>query len=109
MLLYGPDKNALEWKALAAACDAQKTNPVELLAACGAIPSTHEYHFGRFLAEAFPQGVAFADWGALPAMPAAAISGVGLAARAWACVACFSRSGIATTDASAVSVWLQSG
>ena len=25
-----------------------------LLAACGAIPSTHDYHFNRFLAEAFP-------------------------------------------------------
>ncbi len=67
MLLYRPDKNALEWKALAAACDALKTNPVELLAACGAIPSTHEFHFNRFLAEAFPQGAAFPDWGALPA------------------------------------------
>ena len=76
MLLYGPDKNALEWKALAAACDAQKTNPVALLAACGAIPSTHEYHFGRFLAEAFPQGVAFADWGALPAMPELPVANV---------------------------------
>ena len=27
---------------LAAACDALKTNPVDLLAACGAIPSTHD-------------------------------------------------------------------
>jgi hypothetical protein len=34
---------------------------------------------------------------------AAPISGVGLAASAWACVACFSRSGMATTEASAVS------
>ena len=40
MLLYKPDKNSLEWKALAQACDAQKTNPVELLAACGAIASS---------------------------------------------------------------------
>ncbi len=47
MLLYKPDKNTLEWKALAAACDARKTNPVALLAACGAIPSTHDYHFNR--------------------------------------------------------------
>ena len=57
MLLYKPDKNTLEWKALAAACEAAKTNPVDLLAACGAIPSTHDYHFNRFLAEAFPKGV----------------------------------------------------
>jgi exoribonuclease II len=69
MLLYKPDKNALEWKALAAACDAGRTNTVELLAACGAIPSTHEYHFNRFLSEAFPRGIAFPEWGALPTPP----------------------------------------
>lgn len=69
MLLYKPDKNALEWKALAAACDALKTNPLDLLAACGAIASTHDYHFNRFLSEAFPQGVSFPAWGALPAVP----------------------------------------
>jgi exoribonuclease-2 len=69
MLLYKPDKNALEWKALTAACDARKTNPVELLAACGAIPSTHDYHFGAFVAEAFPRGLAFAPWGTLPPLP----------------------------------------
>jgi exoribonuclease-2 len=69
MLLYKPDKNTLEWKALAATCEALKTNPVDLLAACGAIASTHEYHFNRFLVEAFPQGVAFPGWGTLPAEP----------------------------------------
>lgn len=69
MLLYRPDKNSLEWKALAAACDAQKTNAVALLAACGAIPSTHDYHFDRFLAEAFPKGTGFPDWGTLPSLP----------------------------------------
>ncbi|HQR12621.1 MAG TPA: RNB domain-containing ribonuclease [Casimicrobiaceae bacterium] len=69
MLLYKPDKNALEWKALAAACDAAKTNPVDLLAASGAIPSIHEFHFNRFLADAFPKGVAFPDWGVLPPIP----------------------------------------
>jgi exoribonuclease-2 len=69
MLLYKPDRNALEWKALDAACEARKTNPVELLAACGAIPSTHDYHFGAFVAEAFPRGLAFAPWGALPGPP----------------------------------------
>ncbi len=69
MLLYQPDKKALEWKALAAACDAAKTNPVALLAACGAVPSTHDYHFNRFLLEAFPRGTAFPAWGSLPAAP----------------------------------------
>jgi exoribonuclease-2 len=69
MLLYRPDKNALEWKTLMAACEAGKTNPVDLLAACGAIPSTHDYHFNRFLTETFPKGVAFPEWGELPPLP----------------------------------------
>jgi exoribonuclease II len=59
MLLYKPDKNTLEWKALARACDATRKSPVGLLADCGAIPSTHEYHFNRFVAEAFPKGIGF--------------------------------------------------
>ena len=59
MLLYKPDKNTLEWKALARACDATRKSLVGLLADCGAIPSTHEYHFNRFVAEAFPKGIAF--------------------------------------------------
>src|SRR5213075_1746565 len=54
MLLYRPDKNSLEWKALARACDALRRSPIEVLAACHAIPSTHDYHLNRFLVEAFP-------------------------------------------------------
>ncbi len=51
MLLYKPDRLAVETRALNAACEALQTNPLALLAACGAIPSTHEYHFNRFLFE----------------------------------------------------------
>jgi len=69
VLLYAPDKNALEWKALAAACACAQTNPVTLLAHCGAIPSTHEYHYNGFLAQAFPKGTAFPAWGALTPLP----------------------------------------
>jgi exoribonuclease-2 len=69
MLLYAPDKNALEWKALAAACGSAQTNPVALLAQCGAIPSSHDYHFNGFLAQAFPKGIAFPPWGELPKLP----------------------------------------
>jgi len=58
MLLYRPDKNTLEWKAAAAAAAAAKTSVVALLARAGGIPSTHEFHFNRLLAEAFPRGVA---------------------------------------------------
>ncbi|MEP7181080.1 MAG: RNB domain-containing ribonuclease [Betaproteobacteria bacterium] len=69
MLLHKPDKNTVEWKALAAACAALHTNPVALLAECGAIPSTHDYHFDQFLAHAFPQGTAFPAWESLPPLP----------------------------------------
>ena len=40
-----------------------------LLARCGAIPSTHDYHFNAFLAQAFPQGTAFPAYGPLPPAP----------------------------------------
>ena len=69
MLLYRPDKNTIEWKTLAAACDAAQRNPVSLLAACGAIPSTHDYHYNAFLAQAFPQGISFAAHGGPAPVP----------------------------------------
>ena len=69
MLLYKPDKLALETRALNAACAALQTNPVALLARCGAIPSSHDYHFNRFLHEVFPQGTAFPPHGEPPAFP----------------------------------------
>ena len=66
-LLYKPDKQSTEWKALAAASESLQTNPVALLAACGAIPSTHDYHFNRFLFEIFPDGVGFPEFDPMPA------------------------------------------
>jgi exoribonuclease-2 len=69
LLLHQPDKQSLEWKALAAACDARQTSPVALLAACGAIPSTHDYHYDAFLVQAFPHGTSFGAWGPLPPLP----------------------------------------
>jgi exoribonuclease-2 len=76
MLLYKPDKLALETRALNAACEALQTNALALLAACGAIPSTHDYHFNRFLFEHFPLGTAFPPHGdpVLPELPRAAVS-----------------------------------
>ncbi len=58
-LLYNPDKNALEWKALDAACQAMKLSPAHLLDKCGALPSSHDYHLNRFLFEHFPHGTGF--------------------------------------------------
>jgi len=69
MLLYKPDKLAIETRALAQACETLHTNPLALLAAAGAIPSTHDYHFNAFLFEAFPRGHAFPSTPELPAVP----------------------------------------
>jgi exoribonuclease-2 len=60
-LLYKPDKNTLEWKALEAACDSLKLTPARLFEHCGALGSPYDYHLGRFLFDYFPRGIAFAD------------------------------------------------
>jgi exoribonuclease-2 len=68
-LLYAPDKNTIEWKALEAACEQLKLSPARVLANCGALASPHEYHLNKFLFEYFPRG---ADFGEVPpvVMPA---------------------------------------
>ncbi|MGH8621532.1 MAG: RNB domain-containing ribonuclease, partial [Burkholderiales bacterium] len=60
-LLYGPDKQSVEWKALDEACDQLKLTPARLFERCGALPSSHDYHLNRFLFEHFPRGTAFPD------------------------------------------------
>jgi len=74
MLLYKPDKVALETRAVNAACEQLLTSPLALLAACGAIPSTHDYHFNRFLFEAFPRGTAFPAFAAPSEAPELALA-----------------------------------
>jgi exoribonuclease II len=64
MLLYQPDKQRLEWKALEEACERLNTTPAGLFQHCGALGSPGDYHLGRFLFEHFPRGAA------LPALPA---------------------------------------
>lgn len=61
MLLYAPDKNTLEWKALEQATHDLHLTAIQVLANAGAIPSVHDYHLGAFLREYFPHGSAFAD------------------------------------------------
>lgn len=65
MLLYEPDKNSLEWKALEQAATESNRSQLKLLEACGAIPSAHDYHFGAFLREHFAKGVGFAEYEAM--------------------------------------------
>ena len=75
-LLYKPDRNTLEAKALEAACAATRLSAAHLLQRCGAIPSTQAYHLERFLFENFPQGTGFAEINldAWPDLPLAANS-----------------------------------
>ncbi|MDH4284326.1 MAG: RNB domain-containing ribonuclease, partial [Gallionellaceae bacterium] len=60
-LLYKPDRNTPEVKALDAACAATHLSAAHLLHRCGALPSTHDYHLQRFLFEYFPRGTGFPD------------------------------------------------
>ncbi|MBI5792833.1 MAG: RNB domain-containing ribonuclease [Rhodocyclales bacterium] len=55
-LIYKPDRNRPETKALEAACGETGKSAARLLFDCGALPSTHDYHLGRFLFEFFPEG-----------------------------------------------------
>jgi len=55
-MLYKPDRNRPETKALEAACAATGESAERLLARCGALPDSHAFHLGRFLFEHFPEG-----------------------------------------------------
>jgi exoribonuclease-2 len=56
-LLYRPDRNTIEVKALEEAASAAGMSTAHLLEKCGAIPSSEAYHLQRFLLEQFPQGI----------------------------------------------------
>jgi exoribonuclease II len=58
-LLFKPDKNSIEYKALETACSELQTTPQRLMLAAGGIASPKELHFARFLYEHFPKGTGF--------------------------------------------------
>jgi exoribonuclease-2 len=58
-LLFRPDKNSIEYKALDAAASALQTTPQRLMLSVGAIASPKELHLTRFLLENFPKGTGF--------------------------------------------------
>ena len=58
-ILFKPDKNAPEYKAVVEASRATRTAPLDLLQRSGAIDSPYQFHWKRFLLENFPQGVGF--------------------------------------------------
>lgn len=68
-LLFKPDKNTIEYKALEAAASELQTTPQRLMLNVGGLASPKELHMGRFLFEHFPRGAGFAAVD-VPAAPA---------------------------------------
>ena len=58
-ILFKPDKNAAEYKAVVEASRATHLAPLDLLQKAGAIDSPYQFHWKRFLFENFPKGTAF--------------------------------------------------
>ena len=59
-ILFKPDKNAPEYKAVVDAARATQTAPLALLQQAGAITSAYQFHWQRFLFDNFPKGTGFA-------------------------------------------------
>lgn len=87
-LLYKPDKNTIEFKALDAACSELHQSPQRLMLAVGGVASPKDLHMNKFLFENFPKGAGFPDV-AVPSAPA----GLPLAA-----VEAFSIDDVTTTE-----------
>jgi exoribonuclease II len=58
-ILFKPDKNAPEYKAVVEAARATHTAPLALLQKAGAINSAYQFHWQRFLFDNFPKGTSF--------------------------------------------------
>ncbi len=67
-ILFKPDKNAPEYKAVVEAARATHKSALELLERAGAIDSPYQFHWKRFLFDNFPKGTGF------PALSAPAIA-----------------------------------
>jgi exoribonuclease-2 len=87
-LLFKPDKNSIEYKALETAASELQTTAQRLMLNTGGIASAKELHMSRFLFENFPRGAGFAPV-TVPGAPA----GLPLAG-----VAAFSIDDVTTTE-----------
>ncbi len=65
-ILFKPDKNAPEYKAVVQASKLAQKAPLFLLQDAGAITSAYEFHWQRFLFDQFPKGVQFPALSAAP-------------------------------------------
>ena len=59
-ILFKPDKNAPEYKAVVEAARTSQIAPLALLQKAGAIDSPYQFHWKRFALEYFPKGTGFA-------------------------------------------------
>jgi exoribonuclease II len=67
-ILFKPDKNAPEYKAVVEAAKRAQRAPLDLLKSAGAITSSYQFHWRRFLFDQFPKGHAFPANLAAPAI-----------------------------------------
>ncbi|WP_374641866.1 ribonuclease catalytic domain-containing protein [Hydrogenophaga sp.] len=67
-ILFRPDKNAPEYKAVVEAARQSHTAPLALLQKAGAITSAYQFHWQRFMFDQFPRGTGF------PAVEAPAVA-----------------------------------
>ena len=58
-ILFKPDKNGPEYKAVVEAAKTTQRAPLDLLKSAGAIDSPYQFHWKRFLFENFPKGAGF--------------------------------------------------
>lgn len=58
-LIYQPDKNSLEWKAIEASASGSGRLVIKVMADAGLITNAHDYHLGAFLREMFKEGTDF--------------------------------------------------
>jgi len=65
-ILFKPDKNGPEYKAVVEAARQSHTAPLVLLQKAGAITSAYQFHWQRFLFEHFPKGTGFPALSAPP-------------------------------------------
>lgn len=74
-LLFKPDKNSIEYKALETACNEMQMSPQRLMLAVGGIGSPKELHLAKFLFEHFPKGTGFPAI-SIPSIPSLPVADV---------------------------------
>ena len=67
-ILFKPDKNSPEYKAVVEASRSSQKAPLDLLQDAGALASPWEFHWQRFVFEHFPRGTGFAPGLQAPAV-----------------------------------------